>query len=145
MSNFKKVENILYNYKYRKIYIDEMIALKEELEKGTPATVKAICMDAIKTSNTYNFSSIPESGIVDKSKKIDEIEIEIYTLNRNNRIVEKTLDVMKDVYKDLFQYKYIDEMPLYSIAQEMHLSEREVCRKRNQLVEKMEIALFGVE
>jgi len=143
--SFKKVEKILYNYKYKKIYVEGQMELKEHLENKEVGAVKAVCSDAIKTSQSYNFNSTVENEIGNIYKKIDEIDIDIYTSNRNNRIVEKTLEVIKPVHRDLFEYKYVQELTLDEISDKMHFTKQHIITLRKELVSKMGMALLGSE
>lgn len=138
MGNVAKVEEILGEYKYVKIRVKDIQRMIVDINNNVPGVLKGICYDGIKTGATNNISKMIENKVMKKSEIIDELEIQIYALNRNNRIIDDTLAAMGQHYERLFYYKYIEELQNKEIAQELGVSERQVSRLLRRLLKRME-------
>ena len=119
---------------YQRIIID--------INNNVPGVLKGFCYDSIKTGATNNISKMIENKVMKKQDIIDELEIQIYALNRNNRIIDDTLVAMGQVYERLFYYKYIEELQRKEIAQELKVSEMQVSRLLRRLLQRMEEMLI---
>ena len=142
MGNVTRVEIILKEYKYVEIKVAEYRRTIKDIQNNTPGALKAICNDSIKVSPTYSISNIIENSVNQKSSAIDELEIQIYTLQRNNRLIDKTLDVMGERYKYFFHLKYIKELSNKEISAELNLSERYAKSLNRRLLDKMSKTLL---
>lgn len=142
MGNVAKVEEILGEYKYVKIKVKDIQRIIIDINNNVPGVLKGICYDSIKTGATNNISKMIENKVMKKQDIIDELEIQIYALNRNNRIIDDTLVAMGQVYERLFYYKYIEELQNKEIAQELKVSEMQVSRLLRRLLSRMEKMLI---
>lgn len=142
-NNFKKIERILYDYKYLKLYVENKEKLKNDIENEVPGSIRAVATDSIAVSRTNNVRSCVETEVLEKIKEITKIEKSMYEPRGKIELIEKTLENMQPIYKELFEEKYIKEQRVDKIAQEMHVSEKTVYNLRNKLVKAMELAFFG--
>lgn len=140
-----KVEEILREYKYVQIKVRDIQRMISDINNNVPGVLKGICYDGIKTGATNNISKMIENKVMKKQDIIDELEIQIYALNRNNRIIDDTLVAMGQVYERLFYYKYIEELQNKEIAQELKVSEMQVSRLLRRLLKRMEKMLITEE
>lgn len=145
MGNVFKVEEILKEYKYTEIRVEELRIIIKDIQNSTPGALKAICSDSIKISPTYSIAKMIENSVVQKSRIVDELEIKIYSLQRNNRIINKTLAAMGGQYEQLFYYKYINELENKEIARRLNISEMQVGRLLRRLLSRMEKMLLEKE
>lgn len=142
MGNVAKVEEILGEYKYVKIKVKDIQRIIIDINNNVPGVLKGICYDSIKTGATNNISKMIENKVMKKQDIIDELEIQIYALNRNNRIIDNTLASMEDKYQELFHYKYIKGLQNKEIAKVMNISESQVSRLTRRLLSRMEKMLI---
>lgn len=137
MGDTTEVEKILAEYKYVQIKVKDLRRQIWDVQNNVPGALKAICYDGVKTCPTNAISKMVENKIMKKSEVIDELEIQIYSLNRNNRIIDETLKSMKQPYERLFYYKYIKELSNKDIAEILEISERQLSRLLRRLLDRM--------
>lgn len=142
MGNVATVEEILGEYKYVQIKVKDIQRMISDINNNVPGVLKGICYDGIKTGATNNISKMIENKVMKKSEIIDELEIQIYALNRNNRIIDNTLASMRSEYQELFYYKYIKDLQSKEIAKAMNISESKVSRLMRRLHLRMEKMLI---
>lgn len=145
MENVVKVEEILGEYKYVEVKVKNIQRMIEDINNNVPGVLKGICYDSIKTGATNNISKMIENKVMKKQEKIDELEIQIYSLNMNNRIIDNTLDKMGETYKELFYYKYIKDLQNKDIALKLGVSESQVSKLTRRLHSRMEKMLIVEE
>lgn len=142
MGDNRKVEKILEEYKYVQVKVKETQRMIKDIEDNVPGVLKAICYDGIKICPTNAISKMVENKTLKKSEIIDELEIQIYALNRNNRVIDNTLKAMGQPYELLFYYKYIEELQNKEISYMLNVSERQVSRLLRRLLDRMEKMLI---
>lgn len=137
MGDKRETERILEEYKYVQVKVKETQRLIKDIEGNVPGVLKAICYDGVKICPTNAISKMIENKVMKKSEIIDELEIQIYTLNRDNRVIDNTLKAMGQPYELLFYYKYIEELSNREIAKALDISEMQVSRLLRRLLDRM--------
>lgn len=137
MGRYEEVEAILREYKYVAVKVEEIKQNIFDIKINTPGALKAICTDSIKISPTHSISNVIENRVMKKEEIIDELEIKIYMLQRNNRIIDKTLAAMGQPYEKLFYYKYVEELSTEEISSILKVSTRQISRLQRRLIDRL--------
>jgi len=110
-----EVEGFLYNYKSIKLAIEN---LKMELE-------------SIKKTNNCIEEELLKSRIEHMETKVKQID--------------KALEILPDVEKEIIQYRYIEGKNYYEFTYKIYKSERQARRLKNKALQKIVIVFFGIE
>lgn len=140
MSNYKKVENLLYNYKMLKISIEnkqqEIEYLKEE------DGLSGISYDDISTSPTNKFSSSTEDTALSNTEKIHYLEHSIEGIRRQIESIDRAMEGLTDTERIVIQEKYINSKQWWQVSSVVHLGERQCRNIRKAAIEKMIIGMY---
>ncbi len=137
LDKIKEVEKWLYTYKSIQAGIEN---LKEQLwalsdaGSGVDTTREAV-------SKTNKFSSQVEDTVMKMRLLEDRI------LNMENKIiqVDRALESLSDAEREVIGYFYIQNKNYFEFTYKLYKSERTCKRIKRQALEKLKIALFGVE
>lgn len=145
-SCFKFTEKLLYGYKD----IDEFIENTEEklkemkLEENT-TTVGSINYDSIQVSSTFNIARTTERKALDKVEEETELKIELYRNKKLKNEIDKVINNLSQVHKDIIKYRYFEGLQWLEIVEIMNYEERQLRNKKNEAVKSLARKLFGVK
>lgn len=135
MSNYKKVEALLYEYKPLKVANENLKLDIENLEieyRGTGS----INYDE-RTGPTNAFSSVVENEIIKKEAEIDNLKREI----RKNEIfikkIDNAIDSLDTTEQFIIKLRYIERYNNKQIAKKLYLNEYWISHKKKRIIEKL--------
>ncbi|WP_072991584.1 hypothetical protein [Clostridium cavendishii] len=133
--DFKKVENMLYNYKNTKIEIENMYLDLEILENDYKG-IGAISYEE-KTGPTNSFNSSVENEVVKRDEKILRLrkkirlkEIEIIKINN-------VLEALNEKEKEFIKYKYFEKYTHSKISEVIYISFDYINEYRIKIINKI--------
>jgi len=138
---YKRLENDLYNYKYLKLSIDN---IKQDItDFNRDDGVGGIDFGKIQISKTNAFSSMIENATISNLEKLDFLE---HCMNRAISILGKldmALTQLEEDESNIITLYYIDNMPWYKVAYQVHRSERGCRGIRSEAMRKIALAVYG--
>lgn len=141
MDKYKKIENLLYNYKMLKISIENLEKDIEFLEEEDGAG--SINYDDINVSPTNKFSSVVENTVLSKTEKREYLE---RTIKRNKIHIEnidKAMEGLTINERLIIEEKYIEGKQWWQVAYKVGYSEGHSKRIRKEAIEKLIIGIYG--
>ena len=142
-SCFRFTEKLLYNYKEMESHINNLEDLLNKVKSEDYLTVRAITYDDIKTSPTYKISNTVRDGVIDVVKVVQEIEIDLYHELSIKKKIDKAINNLKPIRKQIIELRYNGEMGWTEMAQELYHDEKTLRKYKNQAVKSIAIELFG--
>ncbi|GAA0230175.1 RNA polymerase sigma factor [Metaclostridioides mangenotii] len=140
----KFTERLLKGYRELKLHLEELKRLKETLK--CDYTTQAITYDKEKVSPTNKISKEVEEEVIRTLSKIEELEKEIEEENSLIAKIERAINNLKPIHKEIIEYKYIDGLSWDEIIEKTKnttYSERSLKYKRSEAVKSIAIRLFG--
>ncbi|WP_273321257.1 hypothetical protein [Vallitalea guaymasensis] len=135
LNQIKKLEKILFNYRYYKKMIQ---AYKNRLEQDN-TTIKGISYDQEKTQSTNKFHSDVETSVL----KNEELQYRIYKLQKTINDVDDALNLLDSDERIILQKYYIDNLSWIAIIQQVHIGRTQCFKIRNDAIDKMQSIFFS--
>ncbi|WP_432291579.1 DUF722 domain-containing protein [Clostridium baratii] len=140
---FKKVENILSNYNTIKATIKNQL-LEIEIISKTYQGTSSISYEE-KTGPTYKITSSVENEILEKERRIKQLEKEIISNQNMINMIDNALDILSDSEKKLVKLRYFNfnQLSWDQIGYNLGFS-GDYCRTklRNKVIKHMYYMLF---
>lgn len=140
---FRFTEKILYEYKHMKSHIEQLENLKKEIKSEDYIAMRAITYDDIKVSPTYKISNVVMDGIIDPVKAIQEIDIDLYHEKSLLKRMNKAIDNLNNIRKQVLEKRYIEGMGWTEMAQELYYDEKTLRKYKKEAIRSIAIELFG--
>ena len=142
-SCFRFTEKLLYNYSEMGSYIENLEYDIKNLKAGKKVAIRAIRYDDIRTSQTYNISRQIENEVIDMVAYVQDLEIEVYKEKRLKKQLDKAINNLKPIRKQIIEFRYIKEMGWTEMAQELYHDEKTLRKYKNQAIKSIAVELFG--
>lgn len=136
MSKYKQIEAMLYNYNKTKAEIKnldiEINYLRSSFEGISGLNLTE------KTGKTYKITSSVENEVVNRDKKIKELEyIKNIKVNEIDKI-NNAIGSLTDREKLLVKYRYFDKIGNLATAKKLDLTEQRVSELKKDIIENIE-------
>ncbi len=142
-SCFKFTEKLLYNYREMESHILTLESLKNDIKSEDYLAIRAITYDSIKVSPTYKISNAVRDGVIDPVKVVQEIEIDIYHEKSLKKKIDKAINNLNHIRKQIIELRYIEGMGWTEMAQKLYHDEKTLRKYKNQAVKSIAVELFG--
>lgn len=140
---FRFTEKILYEYKHMESHIEQLEKLKKEIKSENYISMRAITYDDVKVSPTYKISNAVIDGVIDPVKVIQEIDIDIYHEKSLIKKVNRAINNLNTIRKDVIKHRYLEKMDWTTMSQELHHDEKTLRKYKKEAVKSIAIELFG--
>lgn len=140
---FRFTEKILYDYKHMKSHIEQLESLKKEVKSENHIAMRAITYDDIKVSPTYKISNAVRDGVIDPVKITQDIDIDIYHEKSLIKKINRAIDNLDTIRKNIIEHRYFKKMDWTTMAQELYHDEKTLRKYKNEAVKSIAIELFG--
>lgn len=141
MSKYKKVEELLSNYKMLVISIANMEQEIDHLNKEDG--MSGIAYDSISTSPTNKFSSSTEDVALSNSEKIHYLEHSIERIKRQIESIDRAMKGLTEIERIIIKERYIEGRQWYVVAYKSDCSESTGKRYRRSAINKLIIGIYG--
>lgn len=142
-SCFRFTEKLLYNYSEMESHIENLEYDIKNLKAGKKVAIRAIRYDDIRTSQTYTISRQIENEVIDMVAYVQDLEIEVYKEKRLKKQLDKAINNLKPIRKQIIEFRYIKEMGWTEMAQELYHDEKTLRKYKNQAIKSIAVELFG--
>ncbi|CEI72944.1 hypothetical protein [Romboutsia hominis] len=142
-SCFRFTEKLLYNYSEMGSHIENLEYDIKNLKAGKKVAIRAIRYDDIRTSQTYNISRQIENEVIDMVAYVQDLEIEVYKEKRLKKQLDKAINNLNPIRKQIIEFRYIKEMGWTEMALELYHDEKTLRKYKNQAVKSIAVELFG--
>ena len=136
-NEFKKIEKILYDYKYIDNKLDVYKFKLEHLRNDV--NISSIDYSKDKISSTNAFNSTVENAMLDRESNIAALEEKIKELEYNKQLIDKSLTVLEDTELKLVKLRYFskDKMTWIAIGHELGFDKDYCMKLRNKIINKL--------
>ena len=136
-NEFKKIEKILYDYKYIDNKLDVYKFKLEHLRNDV--NISSIDYSKDKISSTNAFNSTVENAMLDRESNIAVLEEKIRELEYNKQLIDKSLTVLEDTELKLVKLRYFskDKMTWIAIGHELGFDKDYCMKLRNKIINKL--------
>ena len=136
-NEFKKIEKILYDYKYIDNKLDVFRFKLEHIKNDV--NISSIDYSKDKISSTNAFNSTVENAMLDRESNITVLEEKIRELEYNKQLIDKSLTVLEDTELKLVKLRYFskDKMTWIAIGHELGFDKDYCMKLRNKIINKL--------
>lgn len=136
-NEFKKIEKILYDYKYIDNKLDVFRFKLEHIKNDV--NISSIDYSKDKISSTNAFNSTVENAMLDRESNIAALEEKIKELEYNKQLIDKSLTVLEDTELKLVKLRYFskDKMTWIAIGHELGFDKDYCMKLRNKIINKL--------
>ena len=136
-NEFKKIEKILYDYKYIDNKLDVFRFKLEHIKNDV--NISSIDYSKDKISSTNAFNSTVENAMLDRESNITALEEKIKELEYNKQLIDKSLTVLEDTELKLVKLRYFskDKMTWIAIGHELGFDKDYCMKLRNKIINKL--------
>ena len=136
-NEFKKIEKILYDYKYIDNKLDVFRFKLEHIKNDV--NISSIDYSKDKISSTNAFNSTVENAMLDRESNIAALEEKIRELEYNRQLIDKSLTVLEDTELKLVKLRYFskDKMTWIAIGHELGFDKDYCMKLRNKIINKL--------
>lgn len=136
-NEFKKIEKILYDYKYIDNKLDVYKFKLEHIKNDV--NISSIDYSKDKISSTNAFNSTVENAMLDRESNIAVLEEKIRELEYNKQLIDKSLTVLEDTELKLVKLRYFskDKMTWIAIGHELGFDKDYCMKLRNKIINKL--------
>ena len=136
-NEFKKIEKILYDYKYIDNKLDVFRFKLEHIKNDV--NISSIDYSKDKISSTNAFNSTVENAMLDRESNIAALEEKIRELEYNKQLIDKSLTVLEDTELKLVKLRYFskDKMTWIAIGHELGFDKDYCMHLRNKIINKL--------
>lgn len=142
---FRFTEKLLYNYTEMGYHIENLEFDIKNLQAGKTVAIRAIRYDDIKTSQTYNISRQVENKVIDMVAYVQDLEIEVYKEKRLKKQIDRAINNLKPIRKQIIELRYLEGMDWTTMAQELYHDEKTLRKYKNEAVKSIAVELFGTK
>lgn len=142
---FRFTEKLLYDYEQLESHIDTLEYLRDTIKAGDYQAMRAITYDSDKISPTFKINNCEADGVIKVVKVIQEIELEIYSQKALKKQLDRAINNLSPVHRDIIHYRYGEGLPWLEIVDKIPYDEKTLRTKKNQAVRSISIALFGTK
>ena len=137
-NEFKKIEKILYDYKYIDNKLDVFRFKLEHIKNDV--NISSIDYSKDKISSTNAFNSTVENAMLDRESNIAALEEKIKELEYNKQLIDKSLTVLEDTELKLVKLRYFskDKRTWVNIAAEMNMTSDNCIKIRRRIIDKLQ-------
>lgn len=135
LNQIKKLEKILFNYKYYKKMIQ---AYKNRLEQDN-TTIKGISYDQEKTQATNKFHSDVETSVL----KNEELQYRIHKLQKTIDDIDYALSLLDGDERIVLQKYYIENLSWIAITQQVHTCRAKCFKVRNNAIDNIQSIFYS--
>lgn len=139
MSNYKKVEGLLKNYRMYKCYIDN---IKNEIDFIRSRCGTGEVDYEFSGGLTNAISSITEAQAIQNIEDIEKLEEELKVLEYNLDKIDKCIECLDDIEKAIVTKYYIEGQQWFEIAYEYKYSERHCKRIRTAAINSISVGMY---
>ena len=136
-NEFKKIEKILYDYKYIDNKLDVFRFKLEHIKNDV--NISSVDYSKDKISSTNAFNSTVENAMLDRESNIAALEEKIKELEYNKQLIDKSLTVLEDTELKLVKLRYFskDKMTWIAIGHELGFDKDYCMKLRNKIINKL--------
>ena len=136
-NEFKKIEKILYDYKYIDNKLDVFRFKLEHIKNDV--NISSIDYSKDKISSTNAFNSTVENAMLNRESNIAALEEKIKELEYNKQLIDKSLTVLEDTELKLVKLRYFskDKMTWIAIGHELGFDKDYCMKLRNKIINKL--------
>ena len=136
-NEFKKIEKILYDYKYIDNKLDVFRFKLEHIKNDV--NISSIDYSKDKISSTNAFNSTVENATLDRESNIAALEEKIKELEYNKQLIDKSLTVLEDTELKLVKLRYFskDKKTWVTIGHELGFDKDYCMKLRNKIINKL--------
>lgn len=136
-NEFKKIEKILYDYKYIDNKLDVFRFKLEHIKNDV--NISSIDYSKDKISSTNAFNSTVENAMLNRESNIAALEEKIRELEYNKQLIDKSLTVLEDTELKLVKLRYFskDKMTWIAIGHELGFDKDYCMKLRNKIINKL--------
>ena len=136
-NEFKKIEKILYDYKYIDNKLDVYKFKLDHIKNDV--NISSIDYSKDKISSTNAFNSTVENAMLDRESNIAALEEKIRELEYNKQLIDKSLTVLEDTVLKLVKLRYFskDKMTWIAIGHELGFDKDYCMKLRNKIINKL--------
>ena len=136
-NEFKKIEKILYDYKYIDNKLDVYKFKLDHIKNDV--NISSIDYSKDKISSTNAFNSTVENAMLDRESNIAVLEEKIRELEYNKQLIDKSLTVLEDTELKLVKLRYFskDKMTWIAIGHELGFDKDYCMKLRNKIINKL--------
>ena len=136
-NEFKKIEKILYDYKYIDNKLDVYKFKLDHIKNDV--NISSIDYSKDKISSTNAFNSTVENAMLDRESNIAALEEKIRELEYNKQLIDKSLTVLEDTELKLVKLRYFskDKMTWIAIGHELGFDKDYCMKLRNKIINKL--------
>ena len=136
-NEFKKIEKILYDYKYIDNKLDVYKFKLDHIKNDV--NISSIDYSKDKISSTNAFNSTVENAMLDRESNITALEEKIKELEYNKQLIDKSLTVLEDTELKLVKLRYFskDKMTWIAIGHELGFDKDYCMKLRNKIINKL--------
>lgn len=138
----KEVERIIREYKKKKARID---ILREELESLEATGVSALNFDYRPEKYEIKKFKPTEDEAIKLNEIKDRLNKRILVLEKQIKIVEKSIDALSNIENEVIYNKLILGKPYWMVCADIHISERTAKRIKKSALEKLSGLLDNYE
>lgn len=139
MDNYKRVENLLRNYRTLKDHIE---IKKKELEELEPDGVSAIELEE-RTSKTYKINDPVFQEAVAMEKEKEKIKKQIKKKEKIIGGIDFALEKLDYREREIIKLRYIEGKQWWQVGAEVHYSPRWCKEIRTEAINKMAVIIYG--
>lgn len=106
--------------------------------------LSAMAYDGVNVSSG-KISSMTENDALRTIEKTEELKQRQSRIKSMIANVEKAIDILPQEERRVIELKYIEGLQWWQVASHIHMSERNCRYKRKSAIDKMVIAMYGIE
>lgn len=139
LNNYKRVEDLLRNYKMFKVNITN---IESEIEfVKNDISVNGIDYAGISVSPTNVIKSISESKALCIIEEVDRLEKEVTVNRKLIDKIDRTLNGLEETERIIVEEKYINSLQWWQVACKVGYGERQCRRMRNNAINKLVVGM----
>lgn len=142
---FRFAEKLLYDYKHMESHIEQLENFKKEIKSEDYIAMRAITYDDVKVSPTYKISNAVRDGVIDPVKITQDIDIDIYHEKSLIKKINRSINNLDTIRKNIIEYRYFKKMDWTTMAQELYHDEKTLRKYKNEAVKSIAVELFGTK
>ncbi len=140
---FEFTKDLLRNYKQMECYINTLEHLRDTIKAEDYQALRAITYDSDKISPTFKINNLEADGVIKAVKVVQEIELEIYSQKALKKQLDKAINNLSQIHKDIIKYRYGEGLQWNQVVDKVPYDEKTLRTKMKQAIKSISVALFG--